>query len=193
MNEMKPVDSFAAEMIPIRLFISIAIVAVIVSISLFGLRVLRTSQAQHQVEQQCQDLVSSLETMVRSGAARDLDEGAAPSGTTRVQTLILPETLVYLCFGGDPDVENTGVLHPQICGDGGVIVYRVEGGSKQILWLQEGMYGFREGYLSNSTWTIEGNGESCIITQGGTSILFFELVKTHYGEYILIHSYNGIE
>ena len=190
---MKPIDSFGAEMIPIRLLISIAIVAAIAALVWVGMGMLRTSSAQHQVEQQCRDLVSSLETMVRSGASRDLEEGLAAAGTTRVQTLVLPDTLMYLSFGGDPDVENTGVLHPQIQGGGAMIVYRVQGGSKHVLWLPQGMSGFREGYLSNATWTLKGDGEGFILTHGGTSTLLFELVEKQRKTYILIHGNDGIE
>jgi len=189
---MKPVDSFAAEMLPIRLLMSIAIVAAIATLVWVGMGMLRTGQAQHQVEQECRDLVSSLETMVRSGAPRDLEDGLAEAGTTRIQTLILPDTLLYLSFGGDPDVENTGVLRPQISGDGAVIVYKVQGGSKQVLWLPQWMYGFREGCLSNTTWTLRGVGESYVITQGGTSTLIFELVEKNHTTYILIHGNDGI-
>ncbi len=189
---MRPVDSFAAEMIPVRLLISIVIIAAIVVLIWVGMDKLRTDQANNQVEQQCRDLVSSLETMVRSGAPRDLNEGFAPAGTTRVQTLVLPDTLVFLCFGGDPDSENTGVLQPQISEDGSLIVYKVQGSSKQVLWLPQGMCGFREGSFSNSMWTLKGDSESFILTHGGTSSLVFELVEKNHETYILIHGNDGI-
>jgi hypothetical protein len=192
-DSMRSFDSFAAEMIPIRLLISIAIVTAIAVLVGVGMGTLHTSLAQHQVEQQCRDLVSSLETMVRSGAPRDLEEGLKAAGTMRIQTLILPDNLVYLCFGGDPDAKNMGVLHPQVSEDGAVIVYKVQGGSKQIIWLPRGMYGFREGYLSNTTWTLKGDGESFILVRGGTSTLVFELVEKNQKIYILIHGNDGIE
>jgi len=192
-DSMRPVDSFAAEMIPIRLLISIAIVAAIAVPVWVGMGMLHTSLAQHQVEQQCHDLVSSLETMVRSGAPRDLEEGLATAGTIRIQTLVLPDNLMYLSFGGDPDAKNTGVLHPQVSEDGAVIVYKVQGGNKQVIWLPHGIYRFREGYLSNTTWTLRGDGESYILIDGGTSTLVFELVEKNHKTYILIHGNDGIE
>lgn len=190
---MKPVDSLAAEMIPIRLLISIAIVAAIAVIVGVGMGMLRTSLAQHQVEKQCHDLLSSLDTMVRSGAPRDLEERLAVAGTTRVQTLVLPDDLLYLSFGGDPDAANTGVLRPQISDDGAVIVYKIQGGSKEVIWLPEGVYRFREGCLSNHSWTLRGDGESYILDHGGTCTLVFELVEKNHKIYILIHGNDGIE
>jgi hypothetical protein len=117
----------------------------------------------------------------------------AAAGTTRVQMLVLPDNLMYLSFGGDPDTRNTGVLHPQVSNDGVVIVYKVQGGSKQVIWLPQGIFRFREGYLSNTSWTLRGDGECYILDHGGTSILVFELVEKNHKIYILIHGNDGIE
>ena len=190
---MKSFDSSAAETIPIRLLISITVIAAIAVLIGTGMGLLRTSLAQRQVEQQCHDLVSSLNTMVYGGAPRDLEGWLAAAGTTRFQTLTLPDNLVYLSFGGDPDAENTGVLHSHLTDDGSVIFYRVHGGSKQVIWLSQGMYRFREGYHTNTTWALEGDGESYILTHGGTSTLVFELVEKNHETYILIHGNDGIE
>jgi hypothetical protein len=190
---MKSFDSSAAEMIPIRLLISITIITAIAVLIGTGMGVLRTSLAQRQVEQQCHDLISTLNTMVYSGAPRDLEDWLAPAGTTRVQTFTLPDNLVYLSFGGDPDAENTGVLHSHLTDDGSVIFYRVDGGSKQAIWLSQGTYRFREGYRTNTTWTLEDDCESYILHRGGASTLVFELVEKNHETYILIHGNDGIE
>lgn len=180
---MRSCDTFAAEMIPIRLLISIAIIAAIAVLVGVGVGMLRTNLAQHQVEQQCQDLLSALATMVQSGVPRDLTEWLAAEGTTRVQTFALPDSLVYLSFGGDPDTGNTGVLHPWLTEDGAAIFYKVQGGSKQVIWLAKGIYRFREGRLSNTTWVLNGDGKSYIIDHGESSILVFELVQKSYDVY----------
>ena len=180
-------------MIPIRLLLSIAIIAAIAMLVGVGMGVLRTSLAQHQVEQQCQNLLSTLGTMVQSGVPRDLNEWLAADGTTRAQTLTLPDTLVYLSFGGDPDVEKSGVFHPHLSLDGSSIFYQVQGGSKQVIWLTKGLYRFREGCLANRTWVLNGDGESYIIDHGGSSTLIFELVEKNHETYILIHGNDGIE
>jgi hypothetical protein len=190
---VRPFDSIAAEMIPIRLLISIAIIAAVAVLVGVGMVMLRTSLAQQQVEQQCQDLLSTLDTMVESGVPRDLTEWLAAEGTTRVQTLNLPDNLVYLCFGGDPDAENSGVLHPRLTEDGSVIFYKVQGGSKQVIWLARGRYRFREGRLSNTTWVLNDGGESCIIDHGGISTLVVELVEKNHVTYLLIHGNDRIE
>jgi hypothetical protein len=190
---IKPVNSLAVEMIPIRLLISIVVIAAIAVLLGVGLGVLRTSLAQGQVEQQCHELVAALDTMVQSGAARDVGNQFAPSGTVRVLTLSLPDSLVYLSFGGDPDVENTGVLHSRVTGDGSVIYYRVHDGSKQVMWLSLGRYRFREGLCSNSTWILKKDAGNFIIDHGGTITLVFELVEQDHVMYVLIHGNDGIE
>jgi type II secretory pathway pseudopilin PulG len=190
---MRTIDSFAAEMIPIRLLVSIAIVAAVAVLVGIGMGMLRTNLAQQQVEQECSDLLSSLDTMVQSGAPRDLEEGLAAAGTMRVQSLVLPDNLLYISFGGDPDAANTGVLHPLVSEDGSVIVYKVQDGSKQFIWLPRGIYRFREGYLSNHTWTLVGDGESYILNHGGTCTLVFELVEKNHKIYILIYGNNDLE
>jgi hypothetical protein len=192
-DSMKSADTTAAETIPIRLLISVTVIAAISVLVGTGMGALRTSLAQHQVEQQCHDLVSTLNTMVHSGAPRDLEDWLASAGTMRIQTLSLPDDLVYLSFGGDPDTENTGMLHSHLTDDGSVIFYRVNGGSKQVIWFSQGTYRFREGRLINTTWTLEGDGESFILDHGGTSTLVFELVEKNHETYILIHGTDGIE
>jgi hypothetical protein len=190
---MKHLDTFAAEMIPIRLIISIAIIAVIAVLVGVGMGFLRTSLAEREVEQQCRQVTATLCTMVQSGVPRDLDEWNAAEGTKRIQTLTLPETLVYLSFGGDPDAGNTGVLHQEVTEDGSAIFYKVQGGSKQVIWLAKGTYRFREGRFSNGTWTLNGKGCSYVIDHGGRSTLVFELVQKNHVVYILIHGYDEIE
>ena len=190
---MRSVDAFAAEMIPIRLLISVAVIAAIAVLLGVGIGMLRTSLAQGQVEQQCRDLVTTLDSMVQSGAPRELGNPCAPAGTTRVQTLSLPSSLVYLSFGGDPDAADTGVLHSRVTDDGSVIVYRVDGGSKQVMWLSTGRFRFREGSLSNATWTLQGDGRCYIIDHGGRVSLEVELVQQNHVTYLLIHGNDGIE
>jgi hypothetical protein len=190
---MRPCDNFAAEMIPIRLIISVAIIAAIAVLVWAGMGVLRTSLGEHEVEQQCQQLQSTLCTMVQSGVARDLDECNAAEGTKRMHTFTLPDSLVYLSFGGDPDARNTGVLHPGLTEDGSAIFYKIQGGSKKVIWLPEGSYRFRDGRWSNGAWTLNEEGCSYIIHHGGSIPLEFELVQKNHVVYILVHGNDEIE
>ena len=47
-------------------------------------------------------------------SVRDVDDLNAAEGTKRVQTFTLPDSLVYLSFGGDPDPLNTGVFSSKL-------------------------------------------------------------------------------
>lgn len=177
----------AVEMIPVRLIISIAIISAIAVMMIFASSSLRILLAEHQVEQECQLLESTLSTMVGSGVPRDVDEASAAQGTKRVQTFTLPDSLLYLSFGGDPDSLNTGVLKPGLIEGGSAIFYRVDGGSKQVIWLPKEIYKFREGTYVDNKWVINGTGQSYIVQSGGKITLVFERVQKNHVIYILIY------
>ncbi len=61
---MRQMNTNAVEMIPIRLIISLAIIAAIAVMMVFASSSLRTLLAEHQVEQECRLLESTLSTMV---------------------------------------------------------------------------------------------------------------------------------
>lgn len=177
----------AVEMIPVRLIISIAIISAIAVMMIFASSSLCILLAEHQVEQECRLLESTLSTMVGSGVPRDVDEASAAQGTKRVQTLTLPDSLLYLSFGGDPDSLNTGVLKPGLIEGGSAIFYRVDGGSKQVIWLPKETYKFREGTYVDNKWVINGTGQSYIVQSGGKITLVFERVQKNHVIYILIY------
>lgn len=184
---MRQKNTDAMEMIPLRLLISIAMIAAIVLMVVIASDSLRTFLAEHQVEMECRKLESSLSTMLADGAPRDLDEGNAVEGTKRVHTFTLPDSLIYLSFGGDPDLLNTGVLQPTLTADGAAIFYKVQGGSKKVIWLPRETCKFREGTNVNQSWVLTGTGQSYIIRTGGTITMVFEYVQKDHKIYILIH------
>ena len=189
---MRRVCNIAAEMLPVRLMVSIAMIAAIIVLLLSASSTLRTFLAEQEVEEQCRALQASLSTMVGSGALRDVDDLYATEGTKRMHTFSLPDSLIYLCFGGDPDSSNTGNLTPMLVEDGAVICYKVQGGSKKVIWLPKETYKFREGRYIQDRWVINGDGESFIIRRGGTLTLVFENVQRNHKAYILIHQNDGI-
>jgi len=181
-------DSSAAEMIPIRLTISIAIVAAIVVMAAIGYNFFSIANAENQIENEFRTLQSSLYSMIGSGVARNVYEINVNEETKRVQTLNLPGNLVYLAFGVDPDPHNNGVLSTGLTENGSMICYQVSGGGKHILWLPGDQMQFREGIFTDDKWVINGDGQGFILTQGGTTVLTFELVQQNSKVYILIHS-----
>jgi hypothetical protein len=189
---MKPRTNDAVDQLPVRLMMSLAIVAAIILLVTVASTTLRTVLAEQAVESQCRRLESSLSTLAQSGACRDVDDAHAAEGTKRVQTFTLPDSLVYLSFGGDPDPLNTGLLTSSLLNDGAVIVYKVQGGNKHIIWLPLETLKFRAGTSINDHWVIEGQGHNALIRSGGTMTLVFERVQKNHECYILVHTTGEI-
>jgi hypothetical protein len=185
---MKPRANDAVDQLPVRLMMSLAIVAAVILLFTASSTTLRTMFAEQAIEAQCRRLESSLSTLAQSGACRDVDDAHAAEGTKRVQTFTLPDSLVYLSFGGDPDPFNTGRLTSTLLNDGAVIVYQVQGGSKHIIWLPLETSKFRAGTFIDDHWVIEGAGHNVLIRTGGTVTLVFERVQKNHDCYILVHT-----
>lgn len=183
----------ATEMLPVRLIISVAMIATIVILMGFAAGNLRVFLAEQDVEVECRLLQTALCTMVVDGAFRDLDDGTSPCGTMRVLTLTFPDSLVYLSFGGDPDPSDTGSLTSGLLEDGAVIVYKIEGGSKKVIWVALETYKFRQGRLLQNQWIIQDKSSSLILTHGGTVSLVFECVQKNHQKYILIYPTDSMD
>jgi len=192
---MRKFDTFATEMIPIRLIISIIVMAAIAMMIAVGYQNLSIILAENQVRNECSALEAELYTMVGSGITRDVDDIGASDGTMRTHTFTLPDSLIYLSFGVDPDTNNDGKLNTGLTENGSVIFYRVSEGSKQVIWFQDNRIKFREGLynLTYNKWVINGKGQGLIITGGGKTTLTFELVEKNNVQYILILANDNIE
>jgi len=188
---MRKKNDFAVTMIPIRFIISITVLAAILLLVGVGLRNFSITSAENQVRIECKSLESKLFTMLGSGIARNVDEFNVGEGTKRTLTLTLPDSLKYLSFGVDPDIDNNGVLETGLTMNGSSIFYQVSGGSKHVFWLEE-KYCFREGKYSNNKWIINGEGQGYILTSGGKITLIFELIQKNHETYILIHATDKI-
>lgn len=184
-------DNDAVEMLPSRLLISIAVIATIIFLVMNAWGTLQIFLAEHNVEQQCQVLVSSLSTMVEDGGFRDVDELNVADGDKRMQTFLLPDSLVYLCFGGDPEGGDADGFTPKLFEDGAVIFYRVQGGGKKVLWLPKETYKFREGIFFDNRWGIKGTGNSFMVSSSGAVSLVFERVQKNHRKYILVYKNVG--
>ena len=145
---MRKMDEYATDMIPIRLLISIAVVSAITLMVFFGFLNLSVIISENQIENDCRELESKIYTMIKSGVPRDVDEVGAGDGTKRVQVFSLPDNLVFLSFGVDPDENNDGILETGLTENGAVIFFRVQGGSKHVIWLDEDIR-FREGIFKD--------------------------------------------
>jgi len=183
----------AVDQIPIRFLMSVMIIIAVFLLVLSASDSLRTYLAEQQVESQCRSIEASLSTLVGGGAVRDVDDLNAAEGAKRVQTVTLPDSLLYLSFGGDPEASSSDVFSSELVEDGAVIFYRVQGGSKQVIWLPKETYKFRKGVLIGSHWAIDGDGQSLVLHSAGTLTLVFERVQKNHKSYILIHNTDDID
>jgi hypothetical protein len=175
-----------------RVVISIAVGAVIVAMISIGLQNAVKISAEKQVEKECNDLISSLSTMVSSGDGRDVNNPQDNRGDIRSFELNLPDGLSYLGFGTDPDPDNDGVLNSGLTNNGSCIFYKTEGTGKKVIWLDSSVQ-FREGKNESGRWVINDPQQGFIIAGGGEYKLTFELVEDACKtKYVLVLADDGI-
>ena len=189
---MKKIDNTASEVIPIRLIISIAIMAAIAFMLAVGYNNLSITLSENQIENQYITLESKLYTMLASGVTRDVDELNAGDGTMRTHTFDLPDNVVYLAFGIDPDPNNNGELITGLTDDGSAVFYKVSNGNKHVIWLSGDDFRFREGNNTNGKWIINNDEHGFILRNSGKTTLTFELVQKNHEKYVLILANDNI-
>lgn len=179
-------DRRGIEFIPLRVLISLAVGAGIVAVAYVGLRSALHTAAETQVERECNEVLSHLSTMVASGDARDITDMDMTQGDTRSVVMDIPDEVVFLGFGIDPDPNNDGVLSSGLTANGSCIFFKTEGRGKQVIW-DVGNIRFREGKYKNDRWVPNDPPQGFIIQKGGTHHLTFELVQDIDGTtYVLI-------
>ncbi len=186
------VDRRGATFISMRLLMSIVVIVVISSLFYVGLKNIMPSIAEAKVERQVNALDNLFQEMI-TGDARDValyEDYKTQSGERRTFSFDLPSQLNYLGIGTDPDPDNDGQLERNLMEDGTVIVYKVEGRSKKIHWLDEDIR-IRLGEYKDGNWLIKKPEEGLILKAEGKFEITFELVKYHNKKYILIHSNNS--
>jgi len=175
-------DEKGQTFIPVRVVISIVVAGVIAGLAFAGLQYAMKVGAENQVERECDELLSQISIMVASGDARDIYD-MHDRGDKRTIELDLPDELVYLGLGADPDDSVHGLT-----GNGSCIFYKIKGMSKKVIWLDENME-FRKGRNDSGRWVIDEPEQGFVIKGGGKYTITFELVKDAGGaEYILIES-----
>ncbi|MDD3492169.1 MAG: hypothetical protein PHU95_02715 [Candidatus Thermoplasmatota archaeon] len=178
--------------IPLRMLISLVVGAGIVAVVFVGLRGALHTAAEKQVERECHEILSSLSTMVASGDARWASNPEMARGDTRSMEITMPDELVFLGFGIDPDPDNDGVLSSGLTANGSCIFFKTEGRGKRAIWDTGGVR-FREGTQENGRWAVHEPQQGYIIRGGGTYHLTFELVADYDGTtYVLIWAQDKI-
>ena len=175
--------------LPMRLLMSIVVIAVIATLFYLGLKHIMPAMAENKVERQITELEAMFNEMI-SGDARNLDimENYKESpGERRTFKFDLPSSLAYLGIGTDPDPNNDGKIEKGIVEDGRIIVFKIKGRNKKICWLDENIK-IRLGNYTNNNWLIKEPDEGLIITSGGKYSITFELVSYHGEKYILVYA-----
>ncbi len=173
-------DSGAME-IPLRLVVYVILTGAIVALVIFGLSHIYPGITANTMEKQLGDIAVSLNTM-QNGGARNLVDPASPTGNIRTFKIIVPDEVVYVSFGADPDPDNDGNLTNTALGllteRGNVMFYRSEKGGKTRIPLDD-IIEIREGVLEDGRWVVnnEGGKQYGVVLQGkGISEITFELV-----------------
>lgn len=184
---MRKLNNIAADMIPIRLIISIAIIAAISVLMASGFFSFGVTVSENNIQTDVNYLISNLDTMVASGVARDMYQPIESDGTKRTISFDFADNVIYVGFGVDPDPDNDGILESGLTGQGNVIFYKVSGSSKKVIWLDSEIK-FREGSFDKNKWIIHNSDQGFIVKNGGKVTITFELVKRFNDKYILIHA-----
>ncbi|MEF8878837.1 MAG: hypothetical protein V5A64_00410 [Candidatus Thermoplasmatota archaeon] len=192
MMMLRKLDDFAVDFLPMRLIVSIAVIVAITGVVGWGYQTMGVVSSENKMEVQCDELVAELNTLYFGGVARDLDEKNADRGSLRVYSFNLPENLIYLSFGVDADEDNDGRVETGLTNDGSMIFYRVEGGSKKSIWLDEN-FRFREGKIYQNGWYMNSPSQGFILKDNGKTNIVFELVKKDDTKYVLICANDQIE
>ncbi len=189
---MRKLNEIATDMIPIRLIISITVIVAISILFSFGFFSFAVTVSENDVGSQINYLLSNTDTMIASGFARDIYEPDCSDGTKRSISFNLPDNIMYLSFGCDPDIDNNGILESNLMEEGNVIFYRVSNGNKKVFWLDSEVR-FREGEIKDGKWLINSPDQGFIIRNRGKTTVVFELVERFNEKYVLIQSNDNID
>ena len=190
-------DEQGIDTVPLKLIVYLVLVGVIIAMVAVGLKNAGPPMDAALMERQMGELKTSFQQM-QSGYARDLGDPYAPIGNIRSFDLVLPDSLEYLCFGVDPDPDNNGILTDTPPGletdDGNVIYYKLTGGSKTLVKLDDSVR-LREGVLSGGRWTpnvVDGLHQALVI-RGGSQSVTFELVYGRGDTYTLSYLTDDVD
>ena len=164
-------DEKGLTFVTMRVLMSIIIAGIIAGLTFVGLQYALKIEAEKQIERECNDLISRISAMVAGGSARYLFDANAPAGDKRIAEIYLPDNIVYLSFGFDPD-DKTSML----TSNGSCIFYKIEGRSKRVIWLDKSIK-FRKGINISGKWGIKEPEQGFVITEGGKYKITFELVE----------------
>ena len=186
-------DKRGNSFLSMRVILSIVVIAAITGLFYVGIKNAIPLIEENNMEKQIEELETAFHQMVK-GDTRDIalqQDYKTEYGERIIYNFRLPSHLVYLGIGADPDPNNNGKYQCKLTNDGSIIVYKIEGRSKQIYWLDDDIK-LRLGEYRNNNWLIKKPYEGLVLTGNGKYEITFELVKYHDEKYILIYANNTV-
>ena len=182
-------DSFLS----MRVILSIVVITFITAFFYTGIKNVIPMIEENNMEKQIEELDSMFHQMIK-GDTRDValqQDYKTEYGERIVFNFKLPSHLAYLGIGTDPDPNNNGKYQCKLVNNGSIIVFKIEGRSKKIYWLDKDIK-IRMGEYRNKNWLIKQPYEGLVLTGKGEYEITFELVKYHHEKYILIYGNNTV-
>lgn len=176
----------AAELIPVRLIMSVVIIGVISVLFTSGMITLHHQTSNHRLEQQINDFEASIQVLIQQGSARDVYDPLSANGSKRTFLFHLPHNIEFLSFGGDPSMqklENETINNQMMTG----IFYQFDGKTKQVFWMDYSN-GMLRGHLEENRWIPTKIPDPLVITQSGSVTLNVELIEMGDEQYLLMYS-----
>ena len=159
--------------LPIRAFISIAILAIIIALTFSFWKVEEKNIAEKELEKEIDKVIANVETM--TGHYRDVYNPLDENGSKREIEISLPSNIEYISFGGD--------ANGKIISNGKCIFYKIKEKSMHVKWLEN--IKFRKG-IKKGIWI--PSEEAFVIKKGGTYHLIFENVRQGNNKFVIVYS-----
>lgn len=175
-------DKNAAEFIPIRLMISVVVIAAISFLIFTGFHSIQSSSELDTFENELQMMRSEISLLYATGEARDLDDPFAPTGTTRVFSFQIPLSVTSLSFGVPLPVSES--VQEEIGSSG--IFYLCDGGAQHVVWCDSQVV-FQKGVSQNARWITDGSTPIYSFCSPCEINVTFELVSQTGQRFILIY------
>jgi hypothetical protein len=162
--------------IPVRLLISISIIAFFTFLVVIGTQIGTENIQQNNFHNSMIEVKQSLESLYRHGDSRNLLDPINNPGSKRVYSITIPETINYVGFGRknkDPDLLVSCIQYLSVKGS-------------TFLWLDTSIE-LISGVKQNDVWYPNQNNTGFFLSSG-SYYLIAELVSDNSHQFILMYN-----
>jgi len=176
-------DTTAAEFIPIRLLISITVIAVITFLVFTGFTSIQSTGELESFRNELKMMRSEIALLYATGEQRELEDPFASSGTKRIFTVHIPRSVIRLSFGSyGPSYELTVTDESASSG----IFFTMQDGSQEVVWCDDSV-DFRAGISVDDRFVTDGSRPCFSFRKDCEMNVTFELVSQNDQKFILIY------